>query len=189
MPTINEVWEQAVQINANLATLHNDMVAIRQRADATNAWLQDVRSLVAAGLDSLADGVVALQARQDLANKLLAVLLQLTETEICNLEKISANTCRSLNEAVRQTALQESSTSSLADLARMFASAHADAALELARAKEQEARMEACCPEKPPAPPCDYERCPSPKIPKLDSPEKYRGFEPPPPHDRERGPN
>jgi septal ring factor EnvC (AmiA/AmiB activator) len=188
MPTINEVWEQAQQINANLATIHNDMVAIRQRADQTNAWLQDVRGLVAAGLDSLADGVVALQARQDLANKLLAVLLQLTETEICNLEKISANTCRSLNEAVLQTALQKDSTASLADLARMFASAHTDAALELARAKEQKARMDECCPERPPAPPCNDERCPTPKIPKLESPERYKGFEPPPVHDRDHGP-
>ena len=30
MPTINEVWEQALQINANLGTLHNDEVDLKE---------------------------------------------------------------------------------------------------------------------------------------------------------------
>ena len=39
MPTINEVWEQALLINANLATLHNDQVDLKNCCALTNQRL------------------------------------------------------------------------------------------------------------------------------------------------------
>ena len=45
MPTINEVWEQAQQINANLATLHNDLTTLNNRSNLTNTRLNDLLTL------------------------------------------------------------------------------------------------------------------------------------------------
>jgi hypothetical protein len=176
MPTINEVWEQALQINANLGTLHNDPGDIKQRLDEANDWLAEVRTLLADGLTAIADGLAGIQARQDVANQVLVFQAQQQEAMICILERISLNTCLILNEANAQTDLQRAIRTAGEHLEHMYATANAEAALALAREQEQQARVDACCPPKPAPAPCVYEPCPAPKPVRPDVPAGYRGY-------------
>lgn len=191
MPTINEVWEQALQINANLVTVHNDLTGLTQRSDETNAWLGELRQLVADGLASISTGISGLQVRQDLTNQLLFVLLQQQKAVICNLEEISRNTCTLVNQSTRQTALQEGMAEALSSLQYMFATANPDAALSYARHQEERRRLEACCPPPERTDPCAYERCQAPELPPERQLERYKGFHPEPSQvhrDQDRGP-
>jgi hypothetical protein len=180
MPTINEVWEQALQINANLGTLHNDQGDIKQRLDEANDWLAEIRTLLADGLTALADGLSGVQARQDVTNQILLFQAQQQEAMICILERISLNTCLILNEATRQTDLQRAIRAAGEHLEHMYATANAEAALALARAQEQQARVDACCPPRPAPEPCTYEPCPAPKAVRPEAPAGFRGYRPEP---------
>ena len=178
MPTINEVWEQAVQVNANLAQLHNDITALRNRADETNARLGDIEQVTADGFASLAQGLVALQSRADIANVLLDTLVKQGSTVICNLEKLSDLTCKLLQESVKQTAFEARTAAGIEGLVHMTATSQPEAGLAWKRQQELQAKMDECCPEKPPAPPCTYQPCPAPDLPKVEYPKPYQGFEP-----------
>jgi len=187
MPTINEVWEQAQQINANLVTvqgelttIHGDLTGLQQEVDESNDWLGEIRQLTANGFAALATGIVGIHTRQDISNDLLWVLIQQMQSALCNLEKISQNTCRLVTESVKQTEIQRATAASTADLRQMYASANPAAALELARAREQEKRMDECCPPPRPKPACSYEPCPAPQIPERRRPPGWDGFHPGP---------
>jgi hypothetical protein len=176
MPTINEVWEQALLINANLGTLHNDQGDVKQRLDEANDWLAEIRTVLADGLTAIADGLAGIQARQDAANQILLFQAQQQEAMICILERISLNTCLLLNEADRQTDLQRGIRGAAEHLEHMYATGHADGALALAREQEQRARVDACCPPQPAPLPCAYEPCPAPKALRPEVPPAYRGY-------------
>lgn len=163
MPTINEVWEQAQQINANLVTVHNDLTGLIAGVDETNDWLEEVRQLVNDGFAAMSAGFVGVHARQDITNALLRYEIEQNDTIICALEHISKNTCELVNYAARQTSLQESIAADTAAQRHMFATVHADAALALARESELRQQIEMCCPTKPPPAPCAYEPCPAPR--------------------------
>jgi hypothetical protein len=178
MPTINEVWEQALQINANLVTVHDDLEGLTQQANETNDWLQELRQLVADGFASIAAGVSAVHARQDRTNELMFLLVRQQHTIICALEKISSNTCTLVNESVRQTGVQESLDESASALNYMFATDNAEAALSYARHQEERKHLEECCPPPEPETPCSYEPCPAPEPPADRSMEDYGGFRP-----------
>lgn len=177
MPTINEVWEQAVQVNANLAQLHNDLTALRNEADETNSRLESLEQLTGEGFASLADGVVALQARADVANLLLDVLVKQGAAVLCNLEKLSQLTCRLLEESVQQTASGARAADGIEALVHMMATAHPQAGLAWKREQEMNAKMDECCPPEPGEPPCRYEPCPAPAEPKWDRPKLYESFQ------------
>lgn len=176
MPTINEVWEQAQQINANLVTIHNDLTGLSNccgvtnqrlttlipRVEETNDWLEEIRQLVNDGFAAMSSGFAGVLARQDITNALLHYQIEQNNTIICALEHISKNTCELLNHASRQTALQERIAADTAAQRHMFATAHPDAALALARETEMRREIEACCPPKPPTPPCALEPCERP---------------------------
>jgi len=93
MPTINEVWEQAQEINANLVIVHNDLTGLQTAVDGrldnaigqlqqVNTRLQDLRAVVASGLASLSAGIAGLQQRQDVTNNLLLLHAHQFETMI-----------------------------------------------------------------------------------------------------------
>ena len=184
MPTINEVWEQALQINANLVQVHNDLNTANSwlqsligRADETNDWLEETRDLLHQGFTVVAAGLQAVQARQDLALKLQAYQIEQGQTMICALEHISRNTCHLVEQAARQTELQTSMEQSLTRLLHIASTAHPEAALVLAREEEERRRIERCCPPPPRRPACTYEPCPAPgEPPRADRLPEAPGF-------------
>lgn len=172
MPTINEVWEQALQINANLATVHGDLTTANARlqtliarAEEGNDWLEELRDLVLQGFTVVAAGLQGVAARQDLALKLQAHQIEQGKTMICNLEHISRNTCQLVEQASRQTELQTGMETALRQLVHMTSTAHPDAALAWARAEEERHKLERCCPPPARRPACTYEPCPAPGEP------------------------
>jgi hypothetical protein len=163
MPTINEVWEQAQQINANLVTLHNDLVQSLACCSDTNLRLADIQTTLNDGFTSMVNGLNAVAQRQDQTNLVLAYQAAQNQTIICILENISRNTCGILNEADEQTDLQRNLERDFDAVRHMFATANSDAALTHERYLEERRRVEACCPPDPRTPPCEYKPCPEPK--------------------------
>jgi hypothetical protein len=128
----------------------------------------------------MAAGFTGMHARQDITNQLLWLHAQQHETMICLLEKISRNTCALLNEAARQTPLQQEMAEATRSLDHMFATVHPEGALEYRREEEQRKAVERCCPPESPKPPCTYEECPAPRAAEPPRPPRYEGYTPPP---------
>jgi len=191
MPTINEVWEEAQKINANLVTLHNDVDALESccattnqrindllaQATETNDWLQELRTLVQDGFTAMAAGFTGMHARQDVTNRLLLHQIEQQQTMICILENISRNTCGLLDQSAQQTELQTGMAADSTALHHMVASSHAEAALAYQRHLEDQRRLEACCPPEERQPACIYERCEAPEEIRVGELDKYRGYE------------
>jgi hypothetical protein len=194
MPTINEVWAQAQQINANLAILHNDQVDLKNccntsvqrlqtlvtNGQETNDWLEECRSLVADGFAAMAAGFTAIHSRQDVTNQILWLHAQQHQTMICILEKISRNTCTLLNESAKQTHDQQAIADAVRSLDHMFATVHSDGALAYRREEQQRQEIERCCPPPMPEDPCTYDKCPAPKPVQPRQPAEYAGYSLPP---------
>lgn len=200
MPTINEVWEQALLINANLATLHNDQIDLKnccalgnQRLAAldagsheTNDWLEEIRKVLGEGFAAMATGISGVHARQDLANRLLLHLSEQQRTVICLLEQIADNTCQLVNQGQRQTLLQNGIHEGMQAVAHMYASANPDAALHHQRAEEQRRKLEKCCPPRPVEDPCRPAPCARPAAIDLPSPKEFEGYRAEPPKIKRR---
>lgn len=91
--------------------------------------------------------------------------LQQNITIICNLEKISKQTCELVNQSVRQTAAQESMAATLAGMKQLYELANPDAAVEQGRLEGLRHQIEECCPPPQPEPVCSYEPCKDPGQP------------------------
>ena len=85
-----------------------------------------------------------------------------TDTVICSLNTIAQEICVLVNEAAKQTALQERIADDSSALRRMYATTNPAAALELARADGVEERISDCCPPPKKRPLCEFESCPAP---------------------------
>ncbi len=186
MPTINEVWEQAQRINANLVIVHDDLITLNaccERGDAKLgdlvSGLAELKAIANAGFSALANGLAGVQARQDITNQLLLFQAQQQATMICALENISRNTCGIWNENDEQTDLLQAAGANLRALEHMTASAEPEAALTWDRQLANTAELRACCPEEPRDPVCDYKPCPVPEQPDLRDPKKFGGFKRP----------
>src|SRR5262245_13420795 len=88
-----------------------------------------IREIVKTGFSDLVEIV-------NYTNEALFHLTEQNETIICNLEKITSQTCRLVNEAHTQTRLQTSIEHSTSRLVDMFSTVHSDAALDLERREE-----------------------------------------------------
>jgi hypothetical protein len=135
MPSVDDVYNQLLQVNGHLATLHNDLVNLTSE-------------LVTIG---------------QYTNQALYQNDQQNDTIICILEHISQNTCALLNQAALQTAAQTHMERDIDGLEGMFATANPGAALERERLHRLEEKIEKCCPPTPPTPPCTFTKCPAPK--------------------------
>jgi uncharacterized protein YqgV (UPF0045/DUF77 family) len=142
--------------NTKLDVVNTNLDAIKSATDAVKASVDQMNTTLKAGFAQ----VITLLQYADLA--LYQNALQ-NDTMICDLEKISKNTCDIANEAHLQTALQTSMNKNMAALRAMFAAVHAEAALTLHREHELKEQIEKCCPPKPPDPVCQYSPCPAPK--------------------------
>lgn len=93
-------------------------------------------------------------------NRLLAAILQKMDIAVCNLEKITKQTCLSLNEVHQQTQLQQSIKDSIEFINLIQRQAHPGEALQVEQLEKMKKELLKCCPEKKELPPvCHYEPC------------------------------
>jgi hypothetical protein len=110
-------------------------------------------------IDTLLKTLQSLAGIQGFQNEVLTQTLKQFETLICILERISKQTCQTLNEVHSQTEFQQSIRTGIETLVELSKSAHPEAALELARLVKMREQLLACCPPKDPQPVCVYEPC------------------------------
>ena len=163
MTSIQDVFDQLVAINTNLGNLHNDMVAEIGATQAVQQAVNQVDSTLVTGFTVLAQDMAVLAQLEEQEIQLLAHLSHQMDTEICELEHISRNTCSLLNESHEQTRLQRLTAAAASALEQMYETVHADAALTRSRLEALQARIEACCPPPVENPPCQFEPCPAPE--------------------------
>src|SRR5260370_12097762 len=135
--------------NTKLDTVNIKLDAIKSSTDAVKASVDQMNATLKTGFAQ----VVTLLQYADLA--LYQNALQ-NDTMICDLEKISKNTCEIDNEAHLQTALQTTMQKNLAALKAISAAVHAEAAQTLHREHELKEQIENGCPLKPQDPECQY---------------------------------
>lgn len=170
MPTINEVWEQALLINANLGTVHHDLEALTtvaeangQRLDAVVGLLGEVRDTINAGFGAVATAIDGMADRQNITNRLLVHQVEQVDTVICLLDHIARNTCTLVNDSADIVSLQRQLVRAGDGIEHMVATAAPAAGVALERARAAADRMSACCPPEASPPPCEYQPCPSPE--------------------------
>ncbi len=156
MATLNDAYNQLVDANAHLATLHSDV--------------QEVNASVQAGTAATEAGFAQLANLVGFTNQLLGYEIEQNQTIICNLEKIAKQTCELVNQAVLQTAAQQAMRTDLADLKQLYELSNPAAAVEQHRLEALNRKIEACCPPPVPSPPCHYEPCKKPGKPPEQSP-------------------
>jgi hypothetical protein len=170
MPSVEDVMHAIDDLNARLG---GDP---RNPADNVNSHLATLERVAAQIHEAVKTGFAELIAIGNYANEALFHLSEQNETIICNLEKITSQTCRLLNEAHEQTRLQTSIEHGIARLADVFLTVNTGAALDLERREELKREVEKWSPTKPEPPVCVYERCEKPK--RINQPPKV-GEEPP----------
>jgi hypothetical protein len=150
MASADDFFQQLKQANDKLS----DLAPLR-------ADVEQLSSALSSGLNQL----VTLNAY--IAQALYQNALQ-NATIICDLEKISKQTCELLNQACLQTALQTEINKNTSVIADIVAAAHPEAALIRQREQVLRNELEKCCPPPPPKPCCEYEPCKAP--PQIDPP-------------------
>ncbi len=149
MPSLNDFFTQLTQVNTRLQQIDNDLNAKLQQLDNdVKGTTQAVNQLVQ--LQTFAGQVLVHQSRQ-------------LDTVICILEHVSKNTCTLVNEAHKQTTLQEGINQSTGTLLQLYESVHPEAALVFERTEALRKQLLACCPPEPVPPVCTYEPCPAPR--------------------------
>jgi hypothetical protein len=173
MASVDDVLQSIDDVNARLGGLADP-------GDNVNGHLAVMEGVATEIRDAVKAGFAELVALGNYTNEALFHLGEQNETIICNLEKITSQTCRLLNEAHQQTRLQTSIERGTAKLVDMFSTVHADAALDLERRDELKREIERCCPPKPEPPVCVYEPCEKPA--RIEPPPEVGTTEGEPPH-------
>src|ERR1700733_11337445 len=129
MATLNDAYNQLVQANSQLTTLHND--------------LQQINTSVQAGTAATESGFAGLDQLVQYTNRLLAYEIEQNDTIICNLTKIAQQTCELLNQSVLQTAAQQAMRADLDDMRQLYELANHAAAVEHHRLEALNRKIEA----------------------------------------------
>jgi uncharacterized phage infection (PIP) family protein YhgE len=156
MPSTSDFYDQLVQANQRLATLHNDLDQVKSSVDSVHAAVDTVNNTLTAGFSQLV-------TVGTYTNEALYQNSKQNETIICVLEHISKQTCELVNQATAQTRLQETIEHSTKALEELYEATHAQAALQRQNEQNLRRQIEECCPPEKPTPPCKYERCREPK--------------------------
>jgi hypothetical protein len=155
MASVDDVFNQLVTANGTLTQIRDDTVAVGTDVNNVNTTLNQ-------GFTALtADNQVIANELHQIDTTVLHLAAQ-NDTIICSLNKIADEICTLINEAAKQTALQQHIADDARALRQMFATTNPAAALELARADAVEQRIDACCPPPQPPPACEFEPCPAP---------------------------
>ena len=175
MASINDVYNQLVTVNVGLAAIGADVNAGTTATNNVKSSVDQLDTDLKTGFAQNNQALIAIEALDVEAVKLLFHLSQQTDAMICALERISQNTCALLTQSVVQTALQTRMADDLDALMAIGQSAYPAAALESERLAALRAEVHRCCPPEQPAPACTYEPCPKPRPapePKLPKPPK-----------------
>jgi hypothetical protein len=176
MPSAQEIFDQLVAANTKLDQINGGIADVKTSVDAVRDAVEHVDA-------TLSSGFSALITLGEYTNDALYQNDNQNETIICNLEKITRQTCQLLNEAHTQTQLQTSIEHGTTTLVDLFSTVHAEAALDLERREALRREIEECCPPEPQPPVCVYEPCEKPqrlkKPPKVKSPEEPKKPEEP----------
>ena len=150
---------------SKLEDIENILNSVKNSVDPLHSDIQNVKNTIDTTNNHLQSVISENQTSNSIQNSILsAVLFSLKQnkTIICNLEKISNQTCMLLNESHTQTSIIKEINEHSADLTEMYKTTHSDSALELCRQKEMQKKIEECCPPKEPEPICRYEPCEGP---------------------------
>lgn len=164
MPTLDDMFNQLTQANANLQGLRGDIAGLTNVAKdikAIDGKLLQAAVDINAKLQVLLQDTQQIIAAEKYTNKALFHITQQNDTIICNLEKIARNTCEIWNEAQTQTKLQKSIECHIAELADLAETVHAAAFVDLQRRKQLQTEIERCCPSEQPRAPCEDKPCPA----------------------------
>jgi len=159
----NSVNTQIGATNTKLDQVNNKLDQANSKLDGIKASTDAVKSAVDQVNATLQSGFAQLIKLLQYADQALYQNALQNDTIICDLEKISRNTCEILNEAHLQTVLQTNMNKSVAALSAMYALIHAEVALTLEREQALRAQIEKCCPPEVPPAPCQYAPCEAPK--------------------------
>jgi hypothetical protein len=160
---------------ATVDDFYTELQGVNTRLDDVNSHLGTLEGLVTDVNNTLITGFGDLVKIGNYTNEALYDITQQNDTIICNLEKISKQTCQLVNEAYKQTRLQTSIERGTTKLVDMFSSVHAEAALDLERRTKLKEEIDACCPPRPEPPACVYEPCKKPEP--IETPPKVKRAE------------
>jgi hypothetical protein len=163
MPSVNDVYNQLLQVNTNLSSLINAVNNVQAAVNSATSAINAVQSAVTQVNGTLNNGFDQLVTIGNYTNQALYQNDQQNVTIICALEHISKNSCALLNESAAQTLLQTAMAADIDGLENLFATVNPGAALEIERLAALKAQVEQCCPPPKPTPPCDYRPCPAPQ--------------------------
>lgn len=170
MPSINDVFDELLAVNANLATINTSVNAGKVATEAVKSSVDtldgDVKSGFAATVAAIDKAVATLNiiaAIEVEEAKLLYHLTQQTDTMICALEHISKHTCELVTQSAIQTGLQTSMHANLGGLLAISQMVNPGAALEIERMASLRAEIHKCCPPETVPPACTYKPCPQPR--------------------------
>ena len=176
MPSISDVYNELQQANVNIRQLHNDLQTLDAsvgtvrvsvgRLEAccqqTNQTLAGVIAVLNAGFASVSRGFDNTIGQQVFTNNALVHLSRQIDTVICNLEKISRQTCLLLDEAHIQTGLEHEIQGNSTALLELYKSAYPGPALDLERREHLQKEILECCPPPKAEPFCRYTPCEAP---------------------------
>jgi hypothetical protein len=162
MASVDDVFHQLQTANGTLTQIRDDTVAVGTDVNNVKTSVDAVDTTLDQGFSVLtADNQVIANELHQIDTTVLHLAAQ-NDTIICSLSKIAEEICTLINEAAKQTALQQRIADDARALRQMYATTNPAAALELARADAVEQRIDACCPPSQPTPPCRFEPCPAP---------------------------
>jgi hypothetical protein len=180
MASINDVFNRLGVVNNSLGWIYTETVAEVTATGKVQASVNTLDGDVKAGTTATVNALTTLDNDVKAGLKVLAEielaavdllfhLTQQADTMICELGQISKNTCGILTQVTLQTDLQQGLSKDVAVLLDIEEAVHPEASLQLQRLLELRARIEKCCPPRPPEPACTYKPCPAP--PSIGRPE------------------
>jgi len=174
MASAQDILKAIQDVNGSVGTTNGKLDITNTKLDSIDTAIEDVKTAVDQMNATLQAGITQIVGLLQYVAQALFHESQQNDTIICELEKISKNTCAIWNEAHLQTALQAHMDKKMSLLAALSAAANAEVALTLKREEELKDQIEKCCPPPQPQPVCTDSPCPKP--PPLPPPK-----EPPPP--------
>ncbi|MDQ3936579.1 MAG: hypothetical protein M3340_18310 [Actinomycetota bacterium] len=171
MPSIDDVFSELQSANGRLQQIHDRIVALTNSTDAVKASTDQVNNTLQTGFAEVNANLQTLVALTAYADKALLHVTKQNDTIICELAKISHNTCGIHNETHVQTGLQRALAKDGHRLLRISEHAEADATLAVDRLEKVEAEMRECCPPEEEPPVCEDRPCPKPAELKEEPPQ------------------
>jgi hypothetical protein len=163
MPSVSDFMKELKGANARLDKIEDGLEALKTAVTSVKASTDAVRTAVQQVNTSINTGFGQLVTLGAFTNEALAHHAKQNDTIICILEHISKNTCDLVNCADRQTRVQQNIERSAELLADLYATTHAEAALDRTRRDELRTKIDLCCPPPQRVLPCSYEACPAPE--------------------------